>query len=358
LKINSVKLFNFRNFNSAEYFFKPEGNIFYGENGIGKTNLLEAISYFAFGKSFRAKSDSELINFGSPFFRVEGKFELRNQSFDIIIAADKKQKKINLNQIPIKRISELYKYLKVVYFSPGDIDIINLGPSVRRRFFDLAISQFDFLYLELLRKFHKILKQRNALLKSQFSSIEKKSWDDQFIKISVKLVQRRIMYLQEFAPLLCSYYSKIVNQKEPVSLKYSHSIHFDTDDEKELLLQYQSFVRNNSEKEKIYQRTLFGPHLDDYLFMIFDKPAREFASQGQKRTLTISSRLAQANLIGKANGEYPIIMFDDILSELDKTRAENIINMLNNDHQIFIATPNKNLYRSFNLDFIKLDIML
>ena len=161
----------------------------YGKNGIGKSNLLEAISYFAFGKSIRNSKDLDLINFSKAFFRIEGKFTITDKQYYISAAADRKKKMIKLDDANISRISELYQYLKVVYFSPEDINIIGGPPSYRRNFIDQAISQYSFSYIELMRSYSRILKQRNALLKTDFDKSEKRSWDLKFAQLSSSIIE-------------------------------------------------------------------------------------------------------------------------------------------------------------------------
>jgi len=353
LRVKYLYLQNFRNFQKFELSFAPEGAIIFGKNGLGKTNLLEAVSYFAFGKSFRTNNDLDLIDFSKAFFRIRGKFELNEKEITIEAAAEKQKKIIKIDNINISKISELYQYLKTVYFSPVDINIISGAPSFRRDFFDQAISQHNFQYLAVLRKYFQVLKQRNALLKNDFNEKEKHSWDLQFIKRGSEVIEFRTRYLEDFRALLNEKYSLITNEKEHVKINYKFS--FPNPETESFLENMREHLDEIEEQEMNAQRSLFGPHLDDYEFYLNGNSARRFGSQGQKKSLAITSRLVQANLILKKTTEFPILIFDDVFAELDKKRIKNIMKILENKHQIFIATPNREIYKSLELPLIDLE---
>jgi DNA replication and repair protein RecF len=352
LEVLSLKLRNFRNFTELELVFEPEGALIHGNNGIGKTNLLEAISYFAFGKSFRTSSDLDLINFSKAFFRIEGSFKLKNTIHKFEAAVDKTRKLIKIDGNAIARISELYRYLKVVYFSPDDIFMIGGSPKYRRNFIDQAISQYSFKYIEFLRTYNRILKQRNALLKTTFESSEKRTWDEQFVRNGAELIKLRLKYLEQFIPRLTECYDNINENSETLGIEYKYSFPVTGTDIADDILRH----LNETEEQEIKQeRTLCGPHLDDIDFLIDQHAARKFGSQGQKRSLAIAVRLVQAQLILEEGSEAPIFMFDDVLADLDKKRAKKIMGMLKKSHQVFIATPNTEIYAPFNLPEIEME---
>jgi len=351
LLISSLLIKNFRNYSDFKLKFDPEGALILGENGAGKTNLLESISYFAFGKSFQTSSDLELINFSKAFFRIEAEFEIKNKIHKFEAASDKKKKIIKIDNFNIARISELYKYLKVVYFSPNDIEIVAGSPVYRRNFLDQAISQYSFEYIELLRNYKRILKQRNALFKTDYSSKEKRVWDEQFIRVGIKIITFRLEYLNSFSPLLKKSYEQISGNRERLSIEYKYSFPTQNDDLYNDLLEH---VIRIEEQEKHQERSLTGPHLDDIDIFMDTHPARSFSSQGQKRSIAIAIRLVQSELIEEKDTDTPILMFDDVLADLDKMRTERIIEILKGKHQIFIATPNINNYSSFGLPEIDL----
>jgi len=351
LLISSLKIENFRNYSNFKLKFDPEGALILGENGIGKTNLLESISYFAFGKSFQTSRDLELINFSKAFFRIEAEFLIKNKSHFFEAASDRLKKVIKINNVNIARISELYKHLKVVYFSPNDTEIIAGSPVFRRSFIDQAISQYSFEYIESLRNYKRVLKQRNALFKTDYSTKEKRVWDEQFARVGTNIIELRLKYLVNFTPLLEKYYEEISGAREKLNANYKYSFPNDDEDIYDNLLAH---LLQIEEQEKHQERSLAGPHLDDFDIFIDSHSARNFSSQGQKRSIAIAMRLVQTELIIEKDDDTPILMFDDVLADLDKMRAERIIGMLKGKHQIFIATPNITNYRSFGLPEINL----
>ncbi len=352
MEVLSLKLRNFRNFTELELVFEPEGALIHGNNGIGKTNLLEAVSYFAFGKSFRTSTDLDLIKFSKAFFRIEGSFKLKNTIHKFEAAVDKTRKLIKIDGNAIARISELYRYLKVVYFSPDDIFMIGGSPKYRRNFIDQAISQYSFKYIKFLRTYNRILKQRNALLKTTFESSEKRTWDEQFARNGAELIKLRLKYLEQFIPRLTVCYDNINENSETLGIEYKYSFPVTGTDIADDILRH----LNETEEQEIKQeRTLCGPHLDDIDFLIDQHAARKFGSQGQKRSLAIAVRLVQAQLILEEGSEAPIFMFDDVLADLDKKRAKKIMGMLKKSHQVFIATPNTEIYAPFNLPEIEME---
>lgn len=351
MRINQLQLENYRNYLKLQLAFAATGALICGENGSGKTNLLEAIAYFAFGRSMLLLQDRDLVRFGEDYFRISADFTYLNKALKIEAAYTNEQKKISINEHKIKRISELFKYLKVVYFSPKDIEFTSGNPGFRRFFFDLAISQNSFSYMENLKEYNRILKQRNALLKTNFDKREKLSWDKNFVKTGCEIIRQRNDYMQQFLPYLIEFNEIISDNKDKLTYNYQYSFPLIEDN---LEKSYQAYLKNNEAKEIHYQRSLCGPHLDDFYFKLNERSFKKFGSQGQKRSLAISARLVQAKLIADATGDFPILMFDDVLADLDSDRAGRILQLLRDDHQIFIATPNSSHY---NLpDFEKIDL--
>jgi DNA replication and repair protein RecF len=352
LEISSLKLKNYRNFADYEINFNSVGALISGKNGVGKTNLLEAIAYFAFGKSFNTNQDEELINFSKAFFHISAKFNLKNRVYQFDVGCDKNRKNIKIDGKNISKISELYQFLKIIYFSPNDIRIIDGSPSLRRIFINQATAQYSFNYLDSLRRYKHILKQRNSILKTNFDTSEKKIWDQQFFKSAIEIIKIRIDYLQKFSPILAEKYFQISGEREKLKTKYLFSFPQKLESIEE---NFSEQMKKNEHQEKIQQRSLIGPHLDDIDFEIDDKSARKYASQGQKRSLAIAVRFVQADLILKKGNEPPILMFDDVLADLDRDRVGEIIQMLEKNHQIFIATPNATIYQNYELPIVKLE---
>ena len=331
--------------------FSPSGLLIYGKNGCGKTNLLEAISYFSFGKSIRLLSDAEVIEFGKDEFFLKGNFTVSGNLKEIKLKSNGDKKFIYIDGNLIKKTTELYKHIKTVYFSPLDIDIVQGYPANRRRFFDIAISQYDFRYLELLKQYNRVLKQRNALLKSEFLSGEKDVWDYRFLQLSKAVIYERLKYLELFNKEIDFFYKKIAKDREEMTILYYPKYDFNENKIEDTL---KNELKTKREDEKNLQRTLFGPHLHEYNFLINGLKLKKFGSQGQKRSFVIALRLAQAKLINISHKDSPILIFDDVLSELDSERSENIFELLGDKHQIFIATPHQKAYSPLKINSLNL----
>lgn len=354
MHINDIRLVNFRNYSDISFDFDSKGCIISGKNGIGKTNLLEAITYFAYGKSVLNSKDNEMIRFDQKFFKLNADFNFndKNSSFQI---AYQNYKSIHINDVWIKKISELYQYLQIIYFAPDDINLIIGSPKNRRSFLDLAISKIYWAYIEIMKMFQNVLLQRNALLKNSFHPSEKKAWDEQLCNLGTDIIDYRLKFLQDFTPIFQKCYREISGFTESINIEYLCSFNFKKDNIKESFNHELSRV---SDQEINYQRTIIGPHLDDLLLKIDNQPVAKFASQGQKRSLVIALKIALAQMIQNVSGIYPILIFDDTLAELDTHRSENLINMLSEHHQIFIATPNMEHYKNFNLQILELESLL
>jgi DNA replication and repair protein RecF len=350
LLLKTLNITSFRNYQKLDLDFDPRGAIITGENGSGKTNILEAVYFLAFGKSFRTAHDLELIRFHDDFFRINGCFFDKENEIYISAAADKNYKVFKINNAALQRLTELFGFFKTVYFSPADLEIVSGSPAVRRLFLDQAIAQYNPKYLEYLKNYRHILKQRNALLKSEFDSQEKKTWDDQFISAASMVYSLRFIYLDEFVPLLKEQYHTFISNCESVNLGYQFSFpHKNAEFCEE---QFASQLKKYEFQEKMAQRTLLGPHLDDLNLFVNDLSARSFASQGQARSLVIIIRLVQALLISRNSCDLPLLMFDDVLSDLDQNRSKSILNLLQKDHQIIIATPFLSHYSQLDLPII------
>ncbi len=353
MKVLSLHLQNFRCYLDATLEFPTQGALITGPNGSGKTNLLESILYLSCGKSQIASSERELIRFESDFLFVKTACSLGDSDHAISIGLDREnRKKALVDGTQLERISDLYRYLKAIYFSPSDVNMVSGPGGIRRLVFNQAISQYSFGYIESYRTYQRILKQRNALLKTDYDKHEKESWDNQFAQAASKLVLQRFEYLEKFLPVFQQAYRTISGNAETAGLHYQPS--FEMDDEFSVLQAYLQRIESLATRESEYRYSLLGPHLDDFIFDLNNRPARSYASQGQRRSISIAVRLAQAELIRSSSGDTPIMMFDDVLAELDADRAHQLIEMLNPEHQILIATPNPGDYRHF--DFHPIDV--
>lgn len=352
--VSELTLQNYRNLRNITVNFNKKGNIFYGVNGIGKTNLLEAIAYQAYGKSFKAAADSDLINYEADFFRISAKFYLHYGEYSFEAAVNSKgQKKIRINNVQVSRLSELYKMLKTIIFSQEDINIISGTPRKRRSFFDLAISQSNFYYLETIREYSNTLKQRNALLKTDFSTKEKEIWDKRLAVTAARVLRMRIEYLSDINKEInsCPIFSAVYSAEK---LLIQYKCRMNISKNRPLIDTIYEELQKHLKDEVYYQRTLIGPHLDDYLFLLNSKDIARFGSHGQKRSFIILLGLAQSRLVSRNDNDAAVMVFDDVLSDLDEKRTASIIKHLKGNNQIFVATPNPVPYRNLGLPMIDL----
>jgi len=330
LYIKSIKLNNFRNHENKYFELSTGTNVFYGDNAQGKTNILESIYFCSQGKSFRAKKDSELIMHEKKVAALEMEFFKGERTKKInAVITEKNKKQIKINNIKINKISELLGNILVVLFSPEDIEIVKGEPSSRRRFFDLLISQLKPSYMYQLQQYYKILEQRNNLLKrGKFSdiSLELDVWDEKLIELDILISKARREIIEIVEPIFQKYVSEFSKGKEKVTIKYKTQVNNET---KENMIQ-----KRKIDIERGF--TSIGIHRDDYKFEINDNPLENFGSQGQIKTVILSLKLAQKEMIEEKLNEKPIMLLDDVMSELDKKRREYILTKIK-DCQILIT---------------------
>lgn len=336
MQIDILKLENFRNYPLLDIEFSPKTNIIYGDNGQGKTNILEAIYICGFGKSYRQSQERETINTDAKEAHIRAEFFAGHtkKRFDVHIKKNE-TKGVAVNQIPIKRLRDLFGQVNIVMFSPEDMEIIKRGPSARRNYLNLEICQIDHIYADDLISYTKILKQRNGLLKE----IEKNNdpaltetldvWDLQLTEYGKKLISRRKKYLEEMNEYILDIHYDISGGKEKVELIYEPNT-----DEDDL---YEELLRAR-EKDKIYKNTSVGPHRDDFSFYVNGKDAKIYGSQGQQRTAILSLKLSELKMIEEKTGEKPILLLDDVLSELDRNRQEELIKRIEGIQTIITTT--------------------
>lgn len=354
--VSRIVLEHYRNYNQQVFDFLPEGSLLIGPNGVGKTNLLEALLYFSIGRSIHLYQDQDLIEHGFNYFKIAALALVNKQKliYDILYQSESLTKKqIQINHSPIKKTSELLNYLIINYLSPNDIHIVDGSPRIRRHFFDMIVSQYFPAYLQVLRHYNHIVYQRNALLKQGTNNELKDILDEQFISISVDILQYRLRYLQLYTPILKNTYQIISANQEVLSIDYQSRNHiFDTDN---LALSLKKAIEKIAKKESLLQRTLVGPHLDDIQFMINQYPANRFASQGQKRSISIAVKLAHPNLMMQNMDTHPIIILDDILGNLDPNRIDKVFKVIPDRSQLFIASPDLSVQKWSTLPILLLE---
>ena len=332
--IKSIELSNFRNYEKLEIHFDHGTNILYGDNAQGKTNILEAAFLSGTTKSHKGSKDKEVIRFGCEEAHIRTVVEKNEKEYQIDMHLKTRGSKgVAINKLPIKKASELFGILNIVFFSPEDLNIIKNGPAERRRFLDSELCQLDKLYLSDLTKYNKILNQRNKLLKDIYfrpDLIETLPvWDAQLWETGKKIIKRRKIFIEELNEIIGQIHSNISGGKEQLILKYEPNID-DIFFEDELL-------KAKNKDLKLCQTTV-GPHRDDMLFSVNDIDIRKFGSQGQQRTSALSLKLAEIEIVKKSIHNTPVLLLDDVLSELDSNRQNYLLNSISDIQTIITCT--------------------
>ncbi len=332
--LKSVALSHFRNYEELHIEFDKGTNILYGDNAQGKTNVLESIYVSGTTKSHKGSKDRELIQFGQEESHILTIVEKDGLDYQIDMHLKKnKSKGIAINKMPIKKASELFGILNIVFFSPEDLNIIKNGPSERRRFLDFELCQLDKIYLYHLTKYNKILNQRNRLLKDinfRPDLLDTLSvWDIQLIDHAKEIIRTRKEFVEELNSIVYKIHKKISGNKEELLLKYEPNV-LEENMEQEL-----AKCRN---KDLKFGQTSIGPHRDDLCFMIHDIDARRFGSQGQQRSCALSLKLSEIELVKKSIKETPVLILDDVLSELDSSRQNFLLNSIHDIQTIITCT--------------------
>lgn len=352
MKINNVRLVNFRNYIDSTINFCDGVNFILGKNAQGKTNLLESIYLCAISKSPRTSKEKQMINFESDYAYVNLNFTTIGGNKNIEVILNNLNKKIiKINKIPIIKLTQLIGELNIVYFSPDELKLVKEVPEDRRKFLDISISQFDKNYMFDLIRYEKILKQRNCVLKSninQNSKIEQLNiWTPQLILIAEKIIKKRILFienLKKYSKMI--YNSIIIGENLDISYSYEEKNNISIFDD--LTNQF----KINLKKELELQHTIIGPHRDDIIFKINNQDCRYFSSQGQQRTVALTLKLALMEIIKEEVKEYPVLLLDDVLSELDNLRQKRLLDIVKN-YQTIISCADINLNLPGNKIFIE-----
>jgi DNA replication and repair protein RecF len=329
LIVDSIRLENFRNYKDIELNFCDGINIFQGLNGQGKTNLLESIYICSVGKSFRTSKDIEMINHEKEYFTVN--VGIKNDATDkIFIRYDRqKQKAIAVNGIFLRKSGQLMGALLCVLFCPEDLLILSDGPSRRRRFLDIAISQLNPLYYYNLQQYTKLTAQKNVQLKQIKKNPKQKDvlfvWNEQIAEYGSKIIAERIKFIDVLKDLANESHAYISEYKEQLVLEYENTIELNEYDERHIKETYIKTLEKIMQREIEREVSLIGPHRDDISFRLNDLELKKYGSQGQKRTAVLSLKIAEIEIMKKNTGRIPILLLDDVMSELDKKRQEALL---------------------------------
>ena len=334
--IESLDLKNYRNYDILNMNFDKNVNIIYGDNAQGKTNILESIYFCATSKSHRGSKDKDIVKFGESESHIKANVIKNDISYRIDMhLKSNKPKGIAVNGIPIKKAVDLFGIINVVLFSPEDLNIIKDGPSQRRRFMDMELSQLDKIYLSNLINYNKVVNQRNKLLKElSFKSSEEKLetldiWDLQLVKYGTEVMKRRVGFVQELNEIIGGLHEKLSGGTEKLTIEYQPCV------EETAFLDTVTKMR---ERDLRMKSTCFGPHKDDLIFFINGSEVKKYGSQGQQRTAALSLKLAEIELVKKVVKDTPVLLLDDVLSELDSNRQQFLLNSIGQIQTVITCT--------------------
>lgn len=340
--IKKLQLKDFRNYREAELEFSPRTNIIHGNNAQGKTNILEAVYLFAEGRSHRAKTDGEMISFGRDFARLALEFRDSQRTYDAGMRIVKNgRKSININHVPILKLSKLMNYLNVVMFSPEDLNLLKGSPAARRRFIDSSLSQLYPSYLSALMEYNKVLSQKNSLLKTlrargAHSDPTLSVWNEALAESGEKIMRARMDFSKRINSAAAGVQSEISGER--LQIGYVPNIRCD-EVTKDAIFAYLS---QREGRECDMASSQYGVQRDDLEIFINEKEAKLFSSQGQQRTAALSMKIAQAEYIRDIKGEYPVLLLDDIMSELDINRRMYLSERIR-DKQVLITCTDTDL---------------
>lgn len=347
--LKSIELKNFRNYEDLDLKFDSGTNILFGDNAQGKTNILEAAYVSGTTKSHKGSRDKDMIRFGEDESHIRTIVEKQGKEYQLDIHLKKNRSKgIAINKVPIKKASELFGILNMVFFSPEDLNIIKNGPSERRRFLDAEICQLDKIYLSDLTRYNKILMQRNRLLKDMQHQPQLMEtlpvWDMQLVEYGKRLIRRRRQFVEELSEIVTGIHRNISGKREELVLRYEPNI------DAEFLEDELNRVR---EKDRKYAQTSVGPHRDDISFFIRGVDIRKFGSQGQQRTSALSLKLSEIELVRQTIHDTPVLLLDDVLSELDSNRQNYLLNSIHDIQTMITCTGLDEFVRNrFQIDKI------
>lgn len=352
MKLKKLSIIDYKNIEQVDLVFSPKMNCFLGNNGMGKTNLLDAIYYLSFSKSHNNVIDSQNIRHGADMAIIQGVYDLGNELEDeIFCGLRKRQKKqFKKNKKEYEKLSDHIGYLPLVMVSPADSDLISGGSEERRKFIDVFLSQFDKEYLQALIRYNKSLQQRNALLKSENVVDETlfELWEEQLATEGVIIYTKRKQFVEQFIPTFQQYYQFICQSNEKVALEYSSQLK-----DSNLI----DLFRSKRERDKIVGYTSVGIHRDDLEMTLDGYSIKKVGSQGQNKTYVVAMKLAQFDFLQKIGSQTPILLLDDIFDKLDSDRVEQIVYLVSQDNfgQIFITDTNRehldDILKTLNNDY-------
>ena len=332
--VKSLELENFRNYRTLQVVFDKDTNIFYGNNAQGKTNILEAVYLGGTTKSHKGSKDKDMISFQEEESHIRMMIQKGNVTRKIDMHLKRnKTKGIAIDGIPIKKAAELFGIINIVFFSPEDLNIIKNGPAESRRFIDLELCQLDKIYLYNLSNYNKIILQRNKLLKEISFHPEYADtldiWDMLLAGYGAKIIKRRALFAQQLGEIAGGIHESLTGGKESLEIEYEANVSAD---------QFYEYLKKDRDKDIKYKMTCWGPHRDDLCLKVKGIDIRKFGSQGQQRTAALTLKLSEIELVKRITKDTPVLLLDDVLSELDSSRQNYLLNSIHDIQTLITCT--------------------
>lgn len=362
MKVNKIEFESFRNIDSEIIEFSDGINVIYGENAQGKTNILEGIYLFARGKSFRAFKDKELIKFDKNIAYAKMEFQVKDDKTTLGVEIPKNQvKKFYRNKVKVNKTAEIIGEFRAVLFCPSHLGIIKDAPATRRKFIDVAISQLRPVYLKMMTRYNQVLEERNAILKMMPEEREQNLelidiYSEELASLCADIADIRNEYIKKLDYWVKIFFDEMTKGQESPKITYEANVNEnDFENRESLKNRYLNLLKNNKEREFKYGATLFGIHKDDLKIEINGKDSRLYSSQGQQRSLALAMKMAEGEISREQKGEYPVFLFDDVLSELDDNRKSYILSNIKN-RQVIITACDKSVFEnSEGCNFINIE---
>ncbi len=343
MTIKNINLVNFRNYNKERIEFCDNINIIIGDNAQGKTNILESIYVLAFTKSHRTSNDNNLIKQNEDFCKVSGTISIDNIDSFLEFFLSNNEKNVSIDKKNIKKFVEYVSKFKIVIFAPDDLEIIKGSPSIRRKFLNTEISQLDKVYLYHLNEYNKYIKIRNEFLKKMYDSNNQSNklylsiLDENIINKALYIYQKRFEFINNLNDIISNIYYDITGDKK-LSLKYDNKLGIECFNEEKVKNILIKKFKDNLDRDIFTSSTNFGPHKDDFSFYLNDTDLKMFGSQGQHRSAVLSLKLSEIEIFKQKINDTPILLLDDVFSELDDTKKNNLIKYINSDIQAIVTT--------------------
>ena len=355
--VSSIRLRNYRNYENQIINFDRGMNIVIGNNGEGKTNLLEAIYLLSTTRSHRVDDNRELIRFDSEFGSAEGNVVFNNQSSRLSVVVHKKGKTLMINNNPVRKNSEFIGKLNAVLFAPDDMNLFDDSPKIRRRLFDIEIGKLYSIYMYSLSNYLKYLKERNNYLKGNVDRLMLETLTEIMYEPQIRIIKERNSFINRVNKYLSIYYSQISGEEHDLKIEY-RSVIAEKENEEVMKQQLIKLYENIRERDIYLKQTNTGVHREDYVFYLDERDVSMYCSQGQKRTVILALKMAVVQIIYDIRKEYPVLLLDDLFSELDSNRRYNVLKMLPSSIQTIITTTDAReaeLIRDKNVNFINIE---